>query len=156
VKDRASDRPSGPDALGALRALAAKYHELASLRRARERGEPPPPKEVFRRLAAAHPGALYELDTLDLDAIEARAEALERALAGRGAIEPWMRWMARYHQLVHEELGARRRARTGGGGPRARATAVAIERIAGEEGVAAHAVAAALFARPRRGVPRRD
>ncbi len=138
------------DEAAALRALAAKYRELAALRRARERGEPPPAKEVFRKLAAAHPGALYELDTLTLEEIETRADALEHAVTGLRVLEPWMRWMARYHQLVREELSARRRSRTPG--PRSRATAVAIRRIADEEGIDAELVAASLFARPRRGV----
>lgn len=151
-----SDRPSSPDALAGLRALAAKYRELALLRRARERGEPTPPKEVFRRLAAKHPGALYELDTLEVVVIEARAEALERVIAGQGEVESWMRWMVRYHHLVHEELGARRRTRAPGGGPRARATALAIAQIAAEDGVTVDEVSRALFARQRRGVPRRD
>jgi hypothetical protein len=136
--------------LAALRALAAKYRELAALRRARERGEPPPEREVFRKLAAAHPGALYELDTLPLEEIERRAAGLEQAVTGAGPLEPWMRWMVRYHQLVREELGARRRRRTAG--PRSRATLVAIRLIAEEEGIAAEVIATALFARPRRGV----
>lgn len=136
--------------LAALRALAAKYRELAALRHARERGEAPPERDVFRKLAAAHPGALYELDTLPLPEIERRAEQLERAVTGLGPLEPWMRWMVRYHQLVREELGARRRRRAAG--PRSRATLVAIRVIADEEGTAAEVVAAALFARARRGV----
>lgn len=148
-----SDRPSSPDALAGLRALAAKYRELALLRRARERGEPPPPKEVFRRLAAAHPGALYELDTLEIVVIEERAEALEKVIAGQAEIASWMRWMVRYHHLVHEELGARRRAR-GATGSHVRATTAAIARIAEEDGVEPEEVSRALFARLRRGVPR--
>ena len=148
-----SDRPSSPDALAALRALAAKYHELAFLRRARERGEPPPAKEVFRRLAAAHPGALYELDTLEIVVIEERAEALERVIAGQAEVEAWMRWMARYHHLIHEELGARRRGRSVTGKPPVRASAAAIAKIAAEEGIHPDEIARTLFARQRRGVP---
>lgn len=136
--------------LAALRALAAKYRELAALRRARERGEPPPERDVFRKIAAAHPGALYELDTLPLAEIDRRAETLEQAVTGTGPLEPWMRWMVRYHHLVREELAARRRRRATG--PRSRATLVAIRLIAEDEGVAAEVVATALFARPRRGV----
>jgi hypothetical protein len=137
-----------PEDLAALRALAAKYRELAALRHARERGEPPPEREVFRKLAAAHPGALYELDTLPLPEIERRAEGLERAVTGLGPLEPWMRWMVRYHQLVRDELSARRRRRAAG--PRSRATTAALRVIAGEEGTTADVIATALFSRPRR------
>jgi hypothetical protein len=107
---------------------------------------------VLAAIAGRFPGALFELDTLPIDAIEARAEALAAAAAG-GATADWMRWMGRYHALVREELGARRAGR-GAEGPRARATVLAIRRIAEEEGIAPERVERALFHRARRGIGR--
>src|SRR5262249_1042101 len=57
----------------ALGRLAHKYARLLELRRDRAAGKPIPERAVFRVLADEFPGALYELDTLPLDALEARA-----------------------------------------------------------------------------------
>ncbi len=87
----------------ALSRLAWKYETLAGLRRARDRGEPVPGREVFRSLAAEFPGCLAELDTLPLDEIDARALAL--ATARDGALPaPWMDWLAAYHGLLRAAL----------------------------------------------------
>jgi len=86
-----------------LARLAGKYDTLAALRRARARGEPLPPASVFRALARAFPGSLNELDTLPLEVIDARAEALRRAAAG-GEREPWMEWLSGYHALLRAAL----------------------------------------------------
>lgn len=138
-----------------LAELAEKYETLASLRRAHDRGEPPPSNIELRRLAARFPGALYELDTLALAVIEQRAADLRRAGEPDESsdLPAWMRWMARYHVLVREILAARRagpKAPT----PRRRATAMAIEAIAAESGATEDEIEAALFARRRRGVNR--
>src|SRR5262249_32026165 len=65
----------------ALAALAAKYRTLAALRAEREAaGAPikdPSRRDAFRAVAARHPGALRELDTLDAAALAARAAAVE-------------------------------------------------------------------------------
>jgi hypothetical protein len=90
-------------------ALSEKYRELAALRRARSGGEKPAPRDALRRLAARFPGALNELDTMELGEIEARAVSLDRAAAG-GAIEPWMQWIHLYHRLLRVALGIRRSA----------------------------------------------
>jgi hypothetical protein len=92
-----------PPTLEALAALLGKYETLAALRRARARGEPVPPKEVFRALAEAFPGALHELDVLPLEIIDARAEALRAACAG-GPLPPWIPWMLGYHALMRAAL----------------------------------------------------
>lgn len=97
-------RPTPAD----LARLAAKYRALANLRRAKERGEPPPPRATFRALAAEFPGALNELDTLPLDEIDRRADALERAASGAAAEAPWMAWMHGYHALYRAALHAKR------------------------------------------------
>ncbi|HVY45347.1 MAG TPA: hypothetical protein VHB21_05685, partial [Minicystis sp.] len=86
--------------------LAHKYARLVELRRARAAGEPVPPREVFRALAAEFPGALYELDTLPMDALEARAAATAEA-ASLGEPAAWMRFMIDYHALFRAALAVK-------------------------------------------------
>ncbi|MRG93301.1 hypothetical protein [Polyangium spumosum] len=100
-----AERPSHE----ALVALEGKYAEIAELRRARDRGEPIPEKAVFKALAERFPGALCELDTLPLDVVDARLEAIRSALAG-GGIEAWIAWMIGYHALLRASLRIRIRA----------------------------------------------
>lgn len=137
-----------------LSALAEKYETLARLRRERNAGEARPAKADFQRIAARFPGALYELDTLPLDVIIERAAALRDASARCDATVPaWMGWMARFHQLMRDEL---QRRREGGVsvGPRLPATARAIAAIAKEASTSQETIEAALFTRKRRGVSR--
>jgi hypothetical protein len=89
-----------------LARLAAKYHDLGALRRARQRGEPVPHRDVFRKLAGEFPGCLHELDTLPLDEIDQREAALRRASEG-GTVEPWMAWLDGYHALLRAALWLR-------------------------------------------------
>jgi hypothetical protein len=86
-----------------LLALEAKYAQMESLRRARERGEPIPERAVFKALAEQFPGVLRELDTLPMDVIEKRRQAVVGALGG-GLVETWMAWMATYHALMRAAL----------------------------------------------------
>ena len=88
--------------------LAIKYETLAALRRARARGEPVPARGVFKELAREFPGCLNELDTLPLDAVDARAAALAGAAAG-GPVEPWMAWLGGYHALLRAALALKPR-----------------------------------------------
>lgn len=86
-----------------LLALEGKYAQIEVLRRARERGEPIPEKEVFKALADRFPGALRELDRLPMDAITLRREQLARALENE-SVAPWMAWMVAYHELMRVAL----------------------------------------------------
>ena len=86
-----------------LRRLARKYDALAALRRARAGGAPAAEAAALKTLARAFPGCLNELDTLPLEAIEARASALVEAATG-GPVEPWMEWMSGYHALMRAAL----------------------------------------------------
>ena len=86
-----------------LLALEAKYVQMESLRQARERGEPIPERMVFKSFAERFPGVLRELDTLPMDAITSRRQALGVAVSG-GVVEPWMAWMVAYHGLMRAAL----------------------------------------------------
>jgi hypothetical protein len=83
--------------------LEAKYETILDLRYARERGEPLPERAVFKALADEFPGVLKELDTLRLEVVAARSEALGVAVGG-GAIERWIVWMVAYHKLFRAAL----------------------------------------------------
>lgn len=86
-----------------LQALLRKYRVIIGLRDAAD-GEPAP---ALRALAREFPGSLRELDGLTLDQINARKDALERALAGAEQ-EPWMELMSRYHRLTRAALEVKR------------------------------------------------
>lgn len=98
-----------PDA-EALARLARKYRLLAALRRVKVDSGVVPDRAFFRALAETFPGALHELDTLPLDEIDRRAEALEAAASG-GDRAPWMEWQHGYHALLRAALRIKARAR---------------------------------------------
>ena len=107
-----ADRRAAPPTADApaLARLLHKYETLGDLRRARARGEPIPEKAVFKALAAEMPGALYELDRLPLEDIDARRDALAEALRG-GPAATWMTAMAAYHALYRAALFVKARTR---------------------------------------------
>lgn len=79
-----------------LARLAYKYRTLARLRRAHGRGMPEAPSDELRDLAQEFPGALNELDTMTLEEIESRAEALMSA----GEPSRWMLYVIAYHAAL--------------------------------------------------------
>ncbi|MEP7119924.1 MAG: hypothetical protein ABJE95_03395 [Byssovorax sp.] len=95
-----------PPAPTVLLRLAEKYRTLGALRRARAAGGEVPVRAVFKALAEEFPGCLNELDTLQIEEIDARAEALASAASG-GPIEAWMIWLAGYHALLRAALRIR-------------------------------------------------
>lgn len=131
-----------------LHRLAWKYQTLGDLRRARARGEPLPPREVFKALAAEFPGCLNELDTLPLDDIDARAAALTCAAEG-GPKEDWMAWLWSYHDLLRVALRIKSRVARGPLLDAARA-----EKLARDEGAQASAPVDADFVRSVAAPPR--
>lgn len=138
--------------------LASKYEELARLRDERAAGAAPAHRDVLKRLSARFPGALRELDTMDLTEIRERAAALREA-ATTGPVAPWMIWVAAYHALFQLALGTDReppagitpdavaRVRTP---PRGRRTEAVIRAIADTFGAPEDEVARALLPRRRR------
>ena len=93
-----------------LHALRVKYIEMRSMRIAHASGgeEPDESRRRMASLAARFPGALREIDDLELDEISARIEKLDSALSGIHAVEPWMEAMALFHTLARGALRAKR------------------------------------------------
>jgi hypothetical protein len=127
-------------------ALARKYTALARLRTRRDGGGRAATRDELRALAAEFPGALRELDTLGPAEISRRAAACAAAAAG-GAEEPWMAWIAAYHDLVAEALAERTRARERGRAraPGDRINVVVLRALSERFGIPAAALARALF-----------
>ena len=94
--------------------LRAKYEEMRELRRTDDGSYDPLPR--MRALAAKFPGALREIDTLTLDEITARIEALTKAERDPSHAAPWMRAQSRFHALTREALGARAKTLAGSKG----------------------------------------
>jgi hypothetical protein len=115
--------PCGPREIAAL---SEKYRLLVELRRARERGEPPPPRAVFRDLASRFPGALRELDRMPMATLERRIAELADASSG-GATREWMAAHAGYHELLRFAL-AHKLARAHGRAPPVMAPPQAADR----------------------------
>ncbi len=59
-------------------------------------------------LASQFPGALREIDDLELTVIRGRIEQLDAALRGDAAVEPWMDAVALFHTLARGALRAKR------------------------------------------------
>jgi hypothetical protein len=143
---------------GVAARLLPKYERMRELRAGAAHGKDAESRAALRAFAAEWPGALRELDALPSDEIERRA----RSCAG-GDDEPWMAWMARYHELMRAALAIRgqratsedasdvdeefaravRRPRHG------RLNVVVFAQLGREFDVAARAIWDALF--PRRG-----
>jgi hypothetical protein len=123
-----------------LASLASKYATLSRLRRERARDGKVAERGVLRALAREFPGSLRELDTVTLEDIERREEALRAASVG-GASEPWMAWMVEYHRTM------RAVDRPPGG----RLNRVVFERLAASFGEPADRIWEALFPARRPG-----
>ena len=86
-----------------LAELAEKYRTLAEMRRRELAGHPPREDAHYRAIARKYPGALKELDQLELDEIDRRERAL--ALAARtGEVALWMRVVHAYHGFLRAAL----------------------------------------------------
>jgi len=94
----------------ALRDIRAKYVEMLSMRMEHRSGDEDEARarERMARLAARFPGALRELDELELRVIRARIAGLDAVLAGRAEIEEWMEAIATFHSLARGALHAKR------------------------------------------------
>ncbi len=97
-----------------LRALPDKYERMLSLRAAHERArvEPgwvePDPRAAMAKLADDFPGALREIDVLEIHVITARIDALANAERSPSAVEAWMQAQALFHRLMRGALATKR------------------------------------------------
>jgi hypothetical protein len=139
-----TDSPSG-----AWSGLARKYAALAGLRLRRDGDGPPATRGELRALAAEFPGCLRELDTLGADELARRATATAAAASG-AVTEPWMHWIAAYHEAMREALAARAPGSAADSvgrvsGPEGRLNVVILRRLALRFGVPADIIAHTLF-----------
>jgi hypothetical protein len=93
-----------------LSALRDKYARMRVMRLAHDAGEEEPEavRSCMAELASRFPGALREIDDLELAEIDRRIDRLGAALAGTVAVEPWMRAIALFHRLARGALCAKR------------------------------------------------
>jgi hypothetical protein len=94
----------------ALEGLRAKYGEMLSMRLTHEAGNENAAEARGRmaELASRFPGALREIDDLELDVIRARIGQLDGVLRGDQSIAPWMEAVVLFHALARGALWAKR------------------------------------------------
>ena len=89
--------------------LRAKYAEMLEMRLAHHAGqEDTLVLARMARLASRFPGALREIDDLELAAIRSRIVALEAVLRGEASAERWMEAIALFHSFARGALCAKR------------------------------------------------
>jgi hypothetical protein len=90
--------------------LREKYAEMLAMRIEHDGGSEDAAQVRPRMvdLASRFPGALREIDALELDEIRRRIFALEAFLEARGEEQGWMEVMALFHRLMRGALGAKR------------------------------------------------
>jgi hypothetical protein len=93
-----------------LEELLAKYTEMLSMRLAHNAGtdDAARSRSRMKALAARFPGALRQLDELELHEIRRRLEGLERVLESGAEPEQWMEVVALFHVLARGALEAKR------------------------------------------------
>ena len=142
-------------------ALARKYATLVELRRRRDGGGDASGGGALRALAAEFPGCLRELDTLGLPELERRARVTAAAGADAARAEPWIAWIAGYHELMRAALALRDPARRADAPadpafaaavrapPHGRIGVVVLRALAARFDVPAATISAALFPKRR-------
>jgi hypothetical protein len=93
-----------------LEQLRRKYGEMLSMRLAHDSGAETEARARQRmaELASRFPGALREIDELELGVIQERIERLEAALRGDVPVERWMEAVGLFHSLARGALRAKR------------------------------------------------
>ena len=92
-----------------LEQLRDKYREMLAMRLEHDSGNEDEAAARARMAALARrfPGALREIDDLELGVIRDRIAGLDAALRGECAVEPWMDAMALFHALARGALRAK-------------------------------------------------
>jgi hypothetical protein len=90
--------------------LHAKYAEMLAMRLAHDAGDEDPAETRIRMadLALRFPGALREIDDLELRTIRSRIAQLEAVLRGDKNIRPWMEALSLFHEFTRGALCAKR------------------------------------------------
>lgn len=100
--------------LSDLRALRDKYERMLVLREAHLRARSdasfvePDPRPEMARLAEEYPGALREIDSLPLELIAGRIEALRIAELQPSHVEAWMTAQVTFHRYARGVLVTKR------------------------------------------------
>jgi hypothetical protein len=94
----------------ALEELRGKYVEMLSMRNAHEAGGE---DEIAVRvrmaaLAVRFPGALREIDRLEIAELRRRVDVLGETLRGDREVEPWMKAIGLFHELTRGALTVKR------------------------------------------------
>jgi len=90
----------------AARGLRDKYLEIKRLRLADATEAQARP--ALSALVQRFPGALRELDRLEMAALDGRLETLDAVLSGSLEAPPWLHWQASYHGWMRAALRMRR------------------------------------------------
>jgi hypothetical protein len=97
--------------LRAVRELTLKYMEMLAMRLAEttdlQRPARAPTRARMAALAARFPGALREIDGLELEEIRRRIRQLEAVVLGKGSVQSWMLAMDLFHRLTRGALSAK-------------------------------------------------
>lgn len=96
--------------LAALEELRAKYAQMLAMRVAHASGEEDADEARTRmaEVASRFPGALREIDELELAEIRRRIEVLDEVVEARREAEPWMEAVALFHGMARGALCAKR------------------------------------------------
>jgi len=90
--------------------LLRKYRQMLAMRLAHTAGVEAPGhvRAQMIALSARFPGALREIDEIELDELRRRIARLEGVVSGDCLPEPWMHAMAAFHSLARGALVAKR------------------------------------------------
>jgi hypothetical protein len=93
-----------------LEELRIKYSVMLEMRLVHDAGgeDENLARARMAELASRFPGALREIDDLELAVIEQRISQLDAALRGESAVEPWMHAVGLFHALARGALWAKR------------------------------------------------
>ena len=93
-----------------LEQLGVKYREMLAMRLAHTSGEEDEAeaRQRMAELASRFPGALREIDDLEIEVIRHRIRSLEATLRGEAEVEPWMVAVGLFHGLARGALRAKR------------------------------------------------
>jgi hypothetical protein len=94
----------------ALEGLRYKYAEMLAMRIADEsdRADEAAIRARMARLSSRFPGALREIDDLELNEIELRIAAIDVVLREEGEVQRWMEAVSLFHSLARGALCAKR------------------------------------------------